>query len=248
MMVKPIEILHENYEKITDDLIWLSSNVLLRFTVILNYYSDKYGRNSYHKEVEYYSYKANKNVINIKRSFDYFLSIEDIKNKDNYIRIGIQDIIGFRMFINKATDWFTGSKYKNLFARKDGRLVMLGKVDKLKISSLPLNKYIEIEPIIGEYNNAEQYIGVRIFLSSESNFVDMDINKLFGLKYLLDSINMYQSAQLLLNYIQRPQFGTNLYTMDSSFTKDENPENKIGIQGRKIQSQNKSFFDKMDEL
>ena len=44
---------HNNYEKITDEIMWLNNEWILKFNVILNRYNDKYGRVNYHKEVEY---------------------------------------------------------------------------------------------------------------------------------------------------------------------------------------------------
>ena len=49
-----IKLAHKNYEKITDDLMWLSNKWMLKFTVILNKNNEKFGKQNYHKEVGYY--------------------------------------------------------------------------------------------------------------------------------------------------------------------------------------------------
>ena len=61
------------YEKITDDIMIIANRVVLRMNVSLSYYNQESKRYNFHREVEYYSQKANKNLINIKRNFDYYL-------------------------------------------------------------------------------------------------------------------------------------------------------------------------------
>lgn len=242
-------ITHDQYEKISDDLLLLGFNTILRFTVGLSNYSDKFGRQSYHKEFEYPSAKAKSDVISVKRSFDYYLSLENIKEPDNgfkeFIRIGVSEIYAFRNIINKAIEWYTAKQYSNLFARKDNRLILARRVEPLILDHLPMGKYIKLEPIVAtNINTDEDYVALRIYLSSDSNYTDISINKLMGLKYIVDSINMYESAQLLLNYIQRPEFGTNMYSMSNMSDIEYEPNIESG---RKI-DKGKSFFDKMKGL
>ena len=76
-----VNIVHNNYEKITDDIFWLNQKWVLRFSVRLNKYSDKYGRVNYHKEV---MYNRGRDVcINISRSFDYYFTIDSLFKDDN---------------------------------------------------------------------------------------------------------------------------------------------------------------------
>ena len=72
-MVDMVKIIHNNYEKISDDLFWLSNRWVLKFNVKLNKYSDKYGRTNYHKEINqvikrrYYSfYDRSTTIIHIR--------------------------------------------------------------------------------------------------------------------------------------------------------------------------------------
>ena len=75
-MEEVIKIVHKNYEKITDDIMWLSNSWMLKFSVILNKYDNNNQKQNYHKEVGYY--KNNDFCININRSFDYYLLIESV--------------------------------------------------------------------------------------------------------------------------------------------------------------------------
>ena len=59
---------YSKYEKITDDIMIIANKVVLRMNVGLSYYTTENKRINFHREVEYYSQKANKNLINIKRN------------------------------------------------------------------------------------------------------------------------------------------------------------------------------------
>ena len=72
---------YNKYEKISDTIMIIANRVVLKMNVGLNNYMNENKRISFHREVEYYSSKANKNLINIKRQFDYYLSIEHTETK-----------------------------------------------------------------------------------------------------------------------------------------------------------------------
>lgn len=243
-----------NYEKITDDLCIIGINAILRFNVSLGNKTIDGKKRIFHSEFEYKSDKyINMNSCSsIRRTFDYFLSIENMrvteKGIKEFIMIRIQDILYVREQFELATKWFRDSKYENLFAMSKGKLVMLGKVEPIKILGLPMGKSLMMEPIIISFDDNNQTTGVRLYLSSLDNYVDITVDKFMGIVYLLCSINMYESAQLLLNYIQRPELGTNSFNMSSeSFDDDGYTETNVN---RKIgdNKKQKSFFEKMDNL
>lgn len=223
-MIEMAKIVHGNYEKITDDIMWLSSNWLLRFTVCLNRYSDKYGRQNYHKEYGYV--KDVNNCININRSFDYYLHIDSAKrdqfgNKES-IMIRNTDIYTFKFKLKLVCEWFTGDSNQGLFARKDGKIIMPRKVEPIKMVGLAADKYLEFEPTVYNADNGDQVVGVRMYLSNDNNSLFMDINRLFSFRYIIDTFNMYQSAQLMLNYLQRPAYGTNFVDLSNKGKVDNN--------------------------
>ena len=236
------------YEKISDDIMIIANRVVLRMNVNLSYYTQENNKRiNFHREVEYYSQKANKNLINIKRNFDYYLTIEHIINKD-YIRIGISDILKLRYALDEAYKFFIDTKYKNLFVKHNGELRMYMRPDPIIITDLSMDKYLQFEPCIYTNFRGEAERGLRMYLSSKDSYCDISINRLEAFKYIIDTINLYESAQLMINYIERPEFGTNLYT----FNTEPEPESDIGFQGkegRQVKSKNNiSFFDKMKGL
>lgn len=235
------------YEKITDDIMIIANRVVLRMNVGLSWYTKENKRLNFHREVEYHSQKSNTNLINIKRNFDYYLTIEHTINKD-YIRIGLRDILKLRYALDESYKFFIDSKYKNLYAKKDGELILYMKVEPIIITDLTMDKYLQFEPCIYTNFRGECERGLRMYLSSNNSYCDISIHNLEAFKYIIDTINLFESAQLMLNYIERPTFGTNLFTFNTE-PDNEAEANFQGKDGRKIPSEsNISFFDKMKGL
>lgn len=221
-----VKIIHNDYEKITDKIMYLSAEYILKFTVELNR-KTKHGKENYHKEFGYNV--DNEYRVNILRDINSYLSIESLTRADAnkiQVRIGIKDIYFFKSKLQQAVQWFINDQYKNLFVKKDDRIIIPTKVDSI-IAHVSFGQYIEFEPTTIFFNN-EQLIGVRVYLSSDSISFFMDVNTLLSLNYFIETFNMYQSAQILLNYLGRPENGTN-YTDFNSFNKAINRQTSGGF-------------------
>lgn len=234
------------YEKITDDIMIIANKVLLRMNVSLAFYNNENKRTTFHREVEYYSQKTNSNLVNIKRNFDYYLTIEHIVNKD-YIRIGITDIMKLQHALEQAYRFFTDPEYENLYVKHNGELILYMNVNPVIISGLSMDKYLKFEPCIYTDFRGESQIGLRMYLSSENSYCDISINRLEAFIYTINNINLFESAQLMINYFGIPELGHNLYSYNS-----DSDDEELGFEGkdnRKITSnKNLSYFDKMKNL
>ena len=199
-------IVHNDYEKISDKIMFLSNDYILKFNVNLN--KRNKNKENFHKE---FGYTVNGDFrINISRDFVPYLSIESARRSDSnkvQLQIGMNDIYFFRMKLQEVVGWFTTEQFKNLFVRKDDRIIIPVKVDSI-IAHVSFGQYIEFEPTTAVFNN-EQLIGVRVYLSSDNISFFMGVNTLLSLNYFIETFNMYQSAQLMLNYLGRPDNGTN---------------------------------------
>lgn len=221
-MKEMCKIVYNDYEKISDFIMFLNPEYVLKFNVELSKKDKNKNRESFHKEFGYNfegSYR-----ININRNIFPYLSIESIKKangKKIQIRIGINEIYFFSLRLNQATSWFTSSEYKNLFVIKNGRIIIPEKVDSIKINTL-FDTYIEIEPTTIMFNNSEQVTGVRFYLDSDNISFFMDTDTLLSFNYFISNFNMYQSAQLMLNYIGRPEFGTNYSEFENNYFNNKN--------------------------
>lgn len=207
-MPEMIKIIHNNYQKITDFIMALSHDYVLKFNVELNRDTKNNERENYHKEFGYYV--NNDYRVNIYRDMNPYLSIESVVRNDQnriQIRIGMRDIYFFKLKLNEVIQWFTKEEFKTLFVKKDNRIIIPVKVNPI-IVKVSFGEYIEFEPSTITIGN-EQYIGVKVYLNSDNISFFMGINTLLSLNYFIDTFNMYQSSQLMLNYLGRPENGTN---------------------------------------
>ena len=119
------------------------------------------------------------------------------------------------------------------------------------VEGLASQKYLQFDPVAVVWENTgEQTPGVRITLGDPSIFADISVDKLFALIYTLSNFNMYQSAQLLLNYLGRPQPGFNLLEMEeNTFLKNGEDNLTNAKDNRQIKgNKNLSYFDKLDNM
>lgn len=254
-LIEPMEFF--KVDKISDDVYNIGPNVLLKFNVSLSKISNG-KRYHYHKEYEYASkgISSPKTLVTIKRSFDYYLSIENAqKDQDGnklFIRIGPSEYPIFMKALDESIAWFTDSKYSKLFANDNGRVVLVSPIPSFTMRNLPMSKYIEFTPVIIDRGmaNADKEPGVRIYFSSPSNYIDINLDRLMGLHYTVSKFNMYQCALSLINYLQRPEFGTNRFEMDFGHTSYENDRNiklgASGIEGRHVMPQGNGDITKLE--
>lgn len=235
------------YEKISDMVYVIANRVVLKMNVSLSYYTNDNKRINYHREVEYPSQKINSNLINIKRQFDYYLSIEHTVDK-SYIRIGITEMMKIQQALHEAYKFFSDKIYANLYAKKDGELILYMNPNPIVITDLPQGKYLQFEPCVYIDFRGESQRGLRMYLSSKDSYCDISINRLEGLIYIMDNFNLFQSGQIMLNYFGRPDFGTNLWSFDKEPDTEEDA-NFSGKDGREVTiKKNESYFDRMKKL
>lgn len=250
---------YDDYDKISDDLMVIGYNTIVRFNVILSKALKDGRRFHFHQE---YEYKSNKytnvdKLVTLRRRFDFYISIENIKSENGikeFIQIRMKDILYLRARLDEIYRWFIDLSSDIFAYNKNNELMLYKKVNPV-IIELSLNKYLKIEPVVVRYSTGDT-MGVRMFLSSDNNYVDVDVDRLMGFIYLINTINMYESAQLMINYIQRPEYGYNRTDFENynntveaqeveGFTENKNNNVKRVIESKNKQ---KSFFDKIDGL
>lgn len=215
-MIDPIKII--DYEKISDDVLQLGKNAILRFNVILSNKDQHDNRRHFHNEYSYSSNKyANKDKLyTIRRKYDYYFSIETfVQSEDKeFIMIRVQDMIVMQHTLYATMQWFLGDgDFKDLFCTdKDGKLIRRGSVDPISVKLFTLKKNLAFEPIVIDYEN-DSVEGVRVYLNSESNYVDIPFGTISALAYIFTTFDMIGNAQNMINYNGRPELGTNLMEM-----------------------------------
>lgn len=242
-----------DYDRLSDDLMFIGNSTVLRLNVSLAKPDTKDStRRHFHKE---YAYSTNKysdkdTVVTMRRSFDYYLSIDKLDAREYSTMIRIQDIMLLRMKIHEALNWFNNG----IFGTKNSQLYIFKHPEPAIVSGLAENKLIIFEPIVISWEDNSQEQGIRMTLTDSNVYIDIPISKFYGLAYIIDNINMFESAQLLVNYLGRPDFGTNMCEFEqNAYLNDAKlPQEEIDIiaKNRQIQSKEKkkSFFDKMNDL
>lgn len=236
-MKEMVQISHNDYEKVSDTVLWLSNEYVLKFNVELNRHNDKKGKINFHSE---YGYTMNGEYrVNIMRTFSYYLSIESVRrDMDGYkaqVRIGPENIYFLKYKLHEVVLWFTSKNHSSLFVKKDGKIIILEKIPPISVH-VQYGQYLEFEPAVQIINNNEQVIGIRIYLNSDGVSFFISANTVLSLCYCIDTFNMYQSAQLMLNYLGRPENGTNYAGYDSA----QSSYNKKGFFER-VNAENKNI-------
>jgi hypothetical protein len=186
---------------------WLDGTRVLKFTVSLRKMNSKNNMMQfYHKEFAYNS--GNDALISISRDFNYYYTIDDIKNKQDTIVLRPGAVEMLRMlFTNNIFPWFYGSK--TAFVNKDGELNVVSK----KSEQMPLDNktYIEFRPIVIYFDNtAEQVPGVRLTINRSENLIDIPLDKFMEFASILIRTDMINYAANMLTYVKSKPYGTNL--------------------------------------
>lgn len=211
------------YDKITDDLIYIGNSTVLQFTVSLSRRDKRTNeRVSFHKEFGYMKngYKVN----SIKRNYSCSLIINNYITK-TYVMIGINDIILARLRLQQVEKWF-----QTCFGIKNDKLYVTRQQKPVVIDSLSENKWIEFLPTVITREDGTQIQGVNMNLYNET-VVEITIDNFFGMKYIIDTIDIISLANQMINYLGRPQFGTNytdLSRMDEPDNNYQHSSNKKG--------------------
>lgn len=240
-MEKQDAIYFEDYDKITDTILWFSQDIFLRFTVSLASKAQDGTRRSHHQEFAYESKYDNVAVSrSIRRDINCYLSVEVKNDFFNSAMIRYQNMIMMKLKMDNVVQWFT-----TLFTMEDNKLVIVGNYKNEQVH-LDYGKVLEFEPIVLQFDDGTFCEGVRMYVNSRDTYVDMPIDKFMAFYYIIDKFDMYQNAIILLNYIQRPEYGYNTFSMTNM-----SEEELFARQGRRYKRSNKfdgdgsnSFFNK----
>lgn len=197
-----------DYNKMTDELLHLGGSTVVQMNVLL-YNKDMKGvKKSYHNEYvveNNYQYS-----MTLKRTYHFYLSISNTYNK-TYAIITVYDIVALRLVLDKVSKWFeTKSVFKE--NRETNELTVQKNKKPIRMDLSTENKFIEFSPIvlIKETGlNTIQTPGVTLNMYGKA-YIDLTVDKFYGMKYLFDTVDMFTLASNMLNYIGRPEYGTNM--------------------------------------
>ena len=235
-----------NLNRISDEIFQLGSNCTVKFNVSLKKQVNE-NEVFFYQEFEYNGRKDQKG-ISVKKSFDYYMSIENYQKKGDvdkaFIRIGIKEFPLFKRALAICITWFTSKKYAKLFVKVGRNISVAPPIPEHTINNLPMNKWLRFEPVVHESYIGQQEPALRMYLSDSLNYTDITIDTLIGFNELLSTFNFFQVAESMLPKITIP-LGTNRIKLDNAeyYHKQPNPMNIGGIPGRKPSSTKKGLND-----
>lgn len=209
-----MEIKFTDYDRITDILMYLSNTITLNFNVVLSR-KDKFGKRShFHYETEYQSKYNGVNIgRGIKRNMNFYFTLDNKNDFANGFIIRPQDVMLLNMIIDQQIlPWFFGQK--RIFSiTKDGeRLIVKGEFEPINYTQSEY-KYISFVPIVYNYEDGTFKEGIRIYVNSQSEYADLDIDRFMGFVYILKNTDMYSVACSMVTYVKQAPHGTNIFSM-----------------------------------
>lgn len=215
-------LVHNDYDRISDKVMWLGFGAVLNFNVDL--FFQRKGQNqtekikeNFHREYLYKTSEDSPYRVKIIRDFNYYFSIDyNLKTIKERVVIAPEQIYFLIFNLKKVMQWFIGENGINtvFLKRQDGKLFIPTHPEPIKVN-LAFGNYIEFEPAIDTINGYET-IGLKVYLNNDGTFFFMSSDTLFSLFHMLSTCNMYELAQNMLNYIGRPPYGSNSYNINTA--------------------------------
>ena len=199
-----------DYDRITDQVLWLSPNLTLNFTVTLSSKDKAGNRRSFMFESEYQSkYYGVDKAMSIKRNMNFFYVIDDKSDFGNGLLFRVHDVFFVTQLLeNKVVPWFFGDT--RIFEEKDKKLVISGKFEHI-IYQPDEYHYMKIDPIVFTYENGIYQEGVRLEINRSDNIADLSIDKFFDMFYIFKNTDMYGVACAMMNFVKTAPYGVNIY-------------------------------------
>lgn len=239
------------YSKIQDILLYFG-DLVVKMNVVLYKDISKKGKVNFHRETEY----MNPNTLtidrNITRSYDCFLTIENIapivvngKSIKDKLCVRGGDIYLFKMAIaKKIFDMISDPDRYGLDDR--GKLSIVKQCSGIGWN-IGMNGTLDFIPGI-KYSTytQESYPCVDIIMNNNPNNVSkVYLSQMYEFLHILDSISLHQYASELINYLGRPDYGTNMYSMIDAEAESNKLNSMEGVQKRILKpNTNKSYFEK----
>ena len=192
-----------DYNKITDDLLNIGYNTSVQIVVSLSEKRRTGELDHFHHEFSYLN-DSGQERASIKRNINVYLQI--VKFKEQYVIVGVNDIILMRNTLQSIEHWFQD----RTFGIKNDRLYVVSKKKPKIVSGLAQGKWLQFEPVVITYEDQTQIQGIRMTLSDPSVYTDIEVNKFYGLLYFFEKVDLFGMAQNMLNYLGRPDFGSNM--------------------------------------
>ena len=247
VIVEMATIVHNDYERMSDLVFCENRDWTLRFITLFNSYNDNGEKINFHKEYIYKTKKTNF-AVSINRDFRYFFELSANTSISPDIKVTVkiypEDFYIFRERVRELLDFLK----TNITTTKTGKISMKKRNSEKIVCKF--GQYVELEPYVNNSisdESIDKRIGINMYINSDSIVSFMPIHQLVYFSHKIDDFNMEIQSKLMVNYLGRPENGTN--AMDFINYAPENSRGYMGNNNREYQNNNeprKSFFDKVN--
>lgn len=204
-----------DYDRVTDNLIYLSTNLSLNFTVVMSRKSKTGERVFCHYETEYGSKFNGVNTSRaIKRNMNYYYTIDNKNDFGNGFILRDSDVMMLIMIIEqKILPLFFDANKRVFGLVEDGERLVVNGVYEDIIYSQSEYKFLKFDPIVIQYEDGTYKEGIRMTVNASGEFADLDIDRFMGFYHLLKTTDMYSVASNMLTYAKTAPHGINVFRM-----------------------------------
>ena len=207
-MAKEAIYFFEDYEKISDTLMYFDRTHILKFNVSLATKDKEGHRWFFHKESVYNNDKytdPNRDLVSIRRNMTFYFSIDDTEDYKRGILIGIQDKPFLLQLMDNVISWFTTNP---IFDIKEGSYHILGEYEP-QAYIFNGGKSLEFYPVVLDYGAGQTDCGVRLCINGHETFIDLDFKRFMIFYTILKETDMYGTACSILAYMMASPGGIN---------------------------------------
>lgn len=193
---------YTDFDRITDSIMFLDTYHTLDFTTRLST-KDKNGyRRFYEFQTQYQTNQFLDSNIgrSIKRTMSFYYVINNRQMFTGSIILRVNDVyILHELLETKVMSWFFGSS--RIYSEKDDRLYIKGQYNPVEYIK-DLQNWLKFEPIVIQNEDNSFKEGVRMYICSNEDYVDMNIDKFLEFFGYLNYQNMYLQAEAQCNYVK----------------------------------------------
>ena len=230
------------YNKITDDLMMLGTNMVVRMNVMLYSSSEKKGRKSFYSEVQYIDPRSGMITRKMHRGYDAYLSIETLRAVNGFKEYTILrgkeiEMIRSSGGLDIIADMTVNCS--NFYEERNDKIYLTKNIGKEIRMNTEKKQTLTLIPTLTQKFNDELAPTVDIVLNNNVKVASTaSWNQLYGLIYILRNVDIYTYAATMMNFIPRPDVGTNIYNMVPTYEE----ANKYGYKRQvKTFKKNKSY-------
>ena len=198
----------EVYDRITDKIMYLNSNISLDFVCTLAHKAKDGSRRFFHSEYEKTSqYIGTQKSVTITRNVRFYFVISDRNDFGGGMVLRPADVFVLtKIMSDQVFPWFTGNT--RIFDIIDNRLVITGDF-KPVLYVQSESRYLSFMPISYDLQSGQFKEGVHICLNTQDTWFDLTIDDLYGFYYILTNTSMYNLAAEMMNYVKTQPYGVN---------------------------------------